>query len=256
MPSQRIFVPNATGDRLAVILEQPASTPKQFAMFSHCFTCTKDLKAIVKISRQLALRGIAVARFDFTGLGDSSGDFSETNFETNVSDVLTVAHWLGKNYESPRMLMGLSLGGAAMMVASSQLDTVGGVVTIAAPSCTRHLAEFLVKQSPEIETDGIGTVVIGGRYHTIMPQLLNSLRQRDLERDISAIRAQHLIMHSPQDQTLGFYHAENIFRMTGGSKTFVTLDGADHLLVNREGDIEFVANLIDLWSRRWLEKTT
>jgi putative redox protein len=221
-------------------------------MFIHCFTCTKDLKAIVKISRQLALRGIAVARFDFTGLGDSSGNFSETNFETNVADVLSVAQWLGENYESPRLLMGLSLGGAAMMVASSQLSSVNGLVTIAAPSCTRHLAEFLVKQSPEIETEGVGTVVIGGRNHTIKPQLLNSLRQRDLEREIAAVRAHHLILHSPQDETLGFYHAENIFRMSGGIKSFVTLDGCDHLLMNRETEIEFVANLIDLWSQRWI----
>lgn len=252
MPSQRFFVPQPSGQRLAVILELPTSEPKFFAMFSHCFTCTKDLKAIVKISRQLAMRGIAVARFDFTGLGDSSGDFSESNFETNVADVLAVGQWLAENHQPPRLLIGLSLGGAAMMVASTLLESVLGLVTIAAPSCTRHLAEFLIKQSPEIESEGQGTVVIGGRNHLIKPQLLNSLRQRDLEAEIAAIRVHHLILHSPQDETLGFYHAENLFRLSGGIKSFVTLDGSDHLLMNREKEIEFVANLIELWSLRWM----
>lgn len=251
MPSQRFFVPNQRGDRLAVIIELPSEEPKLFGIFSHCFTCSKDLKAIVKISRLLAQTGIAVARFDFTGLGDSTGDFSESNFESNMADILTVTDWLSHNYQPPRLLMGLSLGGAAMMAVANQIPSAGGIVTLAAPSCTRHLAEFLCIQSPEIESEGLGTVVIGGRRHIIKPQLLASLRQRDLEADIAAIRIHHLILHSPIDETLGFYHAENLFRMTGGIKSLVTLDGSDHLLMNREGELEFVAKLIELWAQRW-----
>jgi uncharacterized protein len=252
MSSQRFFVPSRSGDRLAVIVERPTSAPRLYAMFSHCFTCSKDLKAIVKISRFLAQRNIAVARFDFTGLGDSSGDFSETSFETNLDDLLTIRSWLEEHFAAPQLLMGLSLGGAAMMAALPQIDSAKGLVTLAAPSCTRHLAEFLSKQSPEIESRGVGSVVIGGRTHAIKSQLLESLRRRDLESDIRAIKIHHLILHSSEDETLGFYHAENLFKWSGGTKSFMTLDGADHLLMNREGDPEYVANLIELWANRWL----
>jgi putative redox protein len=251
MPSQRFFVPNQNGDRLAVIVELPADAPNLVAIFSHCFTCSKDLKAIVKISRLLAQRGIAVARFDFTGLGDSTGDFSESNFESNLADILTVTEWLTQTLQPPQLLMGLSLGGAAMMAVANQIPSAGGIVTLAAPSCTRHLAEFLSKQSPEIEAAGVGTVVIGGRRHVIKRQLLASLRQRDLAADIAALKIHHLILHSPMDETLGFYHAENLFRITGGVKSMVTLDGSDHLLMNRESEVEFIANLIALWVQRW-----
>lgn len=252
MPSQRIFIDNGRGDRLAGILELPSQTPTSFAIFSHCFTCSKDLKAIVKISRRLAQQGFAVVRFDFTGLGDSSGDFSATNFETNVEDVLAVARWLEQHYQPPALLLGLSLGGAAMMVVASQLPSVQGLVTLAAPSCTRHLAEFLRQQSPEIESQGEGRVIIGGRSHRIKPQLLESLSRRDLELEMNRINVHHLIFHSPLDETLGFYHAERIFQNSGGIKTFVTLDGADHLLLNRAEDPDFVADQIRLWTGRWL----
>ncbi len=252
MPSQRYFVTNERGHQLAVIVEQPETQPKLFGMFSHCFTCTKDLKAIVKISRKLASHGMAIARFDFTGLGDSSGDFSETNFETNIADILSISGWLAETFEASQLLMGLSLGGAAMMAASQQIPSAAGIVTIAAPSDTRHLAEFLVKQSPEIESEGTGTVIIGGRRHTLKPQLIASLRNRDLQPDMAAIKAHHLILHSPQDETLSFRHAEQIFQLTGGIKSFVTLDGADHLLMNQPGDVDFVADQIALWSARWI----
>jgi len=252
MASQRITIENSRGDRLAGIIELPGQPATSYAIFSHCFTCSKDLKAIVKISRRLAQQGVAVIRFDFTGLGDSTGDFSTTNFETNVEDILAVAAWLEKHYQPPRLLLGLSLGGAAMMVVANQLNSVKGLVTLAAPSCTRHLAEFLRHQSPEIESLGVGKVVIGGRTHIVRPQLLESLSRRDLDLEMSRIDVHHLIFHSPLDETLGFYHAEKIFQTSGGIKTFVTLDGADHLLLNQSGDSDFVADQIQLWSRRWM----
>lgn len=251
MPSQRFFVPIPSGEQLAVIVERPPEGPRFFAIFSHCFTCSKDLKAIVRISRLLAQRGIAVARFDFRGLGESAGDFSDSNFETNLSDIISVSHWLAEHYQPPRLLMGLSLGGAAMMAVSRKIASASGIVTLAAPSCTRHLAEFLFQQNPEIDSEGNGTVVIGGRKHLLKRQLLESLRQRDLEADIAAIQIHHLILHSPLDETLGFYHALNLFRLSGGIKSMVTLDGSDHLLMNRPEEAEFIANLIDLWSQRW-----
>ena len=254
MPSQRHFVPNSSGDDLAVIIETSAEPMKSIAMFSHCFTCSKDLKAIVKISRRLATHGIAVARFDFTGLGDSTGDFSESNFETNIADILSVSNWLRNHIGSPQLLMGISLGGAAMISAARQIETTKGLVSLATPSCTKHLAEFLVRQAPEIETEGMGQVVIGGRTHQIKKQMIESLRKRNLDQDIAQISVHHLILHSPMDETLGLYHAENLFKYSGGIKSFVTLDGADHLLMNQPGDVEFVADQIEVWSRRWREK--
>lgn len=251
MPSQRFFVRIPTGEQLAVIIELPQNDPRFFAIFSHCFTCTKDLKAIVKISRLLAEKGIAVARFDFRGLGESTGEFADSNFETNMTDILSVSDWLSEHFQPPRLLIGLSLGGAAMMAVSRQIASASGIVTLAAPSGTRHLAEFLSQQSPEIETEGIGSVVIGGRQYRLKRQLLESLRNRDLEADIGAIRMHHLILHSPMDETVGFHHAETLIRISGGIKSMVTLDGSDHLLINRTEEVQFVADLIDLWSQRW-----
>ena len=252
MPSERIFFENAEGIRLAGIVDFPASRPTAFALFSHCFTCTKDLKAIVKISRGLAREGIAVLRFDFTGLGDSRGDFSFTNFETNLTDILAAAAWLSREHQSPKLLIGHSLGGTAMMASAATIDSALGLVTLASPSCTQHLADFLSAQNPEIARSGSGDVTIGGRTYTMRSQLIDSLRNRNLKNEIESIRQHHLILHSPQDETLAFRHAEEIFRFTGGIKSLVTLDGSDHLLVNQPADTEFVAGLISVWSRRFL----
>lgn len=254
MPSQRVNFVNAAGIQLAGILETPESDLVATAVFSHCFTCTKDLKAIVRISRGLARQGIAVLRFDFTGLGDSGGNFSETNFETNLADIRAAVEWLQQEHAAPRLLLGLSLGGAAMMSIANQIESVRGLVTLAAPSCTKHLAKFLSRQSPAIETEGEGQVTIGGRSYQMQRQLLESLLNRDLTTEIKAIRIPHLMFHSPQDETLGFYHAEEIFANSGGHKTFVTLDGANHLMANQADDVEFVADQIGLWASRWLKQ--
>ena len=252
MPSKRVFFENAAGIRLAGIVDFPVDKPTAFALFSHCFTCTKDLKAIVKISRCLAREGIAVLRFDFTGLGDSRGDFSTTNFETNLADIQAAVNWLANEHEPPKLLIGHSLGGAAMMASASNIESALGLVTLAAPSCTKHLAKFLSQANPDIEQKGEGQVSIGGKTYTVRSQLIESLRQRDLDDSIKSIRLPHLILHSPIDETLAFDHAKKIFQLTGGARSFVTLDGSDHLLVNRAGDVEFVANLITVWSYRFL----
>lgn len=251
MPNKRIFFDNESGIRLAGILDLPDESPHFFTLFSHCFTCSKDLKAIVKISRELARLGIGVLRFDFTGLGNSGGEFSETNFETNLADVAAAFDWLTREYQAPSLLMGLSLGGAAMLASVHRFDSVRAVATLAAPSCTKHLAEFLAGQNPEIESVGEGEVSIGGQSWSLRQQLLDSLRAYDLESDIRALDVHHLILHSPLDETLGFYHAERLFEWSGGVKSFVTLNGADHLMIRQPADVEFVAQQIELWSRRW-----
>ncbi len=230
----------------------PTVAPHAFALFSHCFTCTKDLKSIVRISRHLARHGFGVLRFDFTGLGDSQGDFSHSNFETNLLDIEAAVGWLSSHHEPPQLLVGHSLGGAAMMASVSKIPSARCLVTLASPCETEHLAEFLVSQNPAIETDGQAQFLIGGRNLTMRSQLLESFRNRDLRHEIASLTIPHLILHSPVDETLAFQHAEQIFSLTGGPKSLVTLDGADHLLVNQPEDISFVGNLISLWSTRFI----
>ncbi len=257
MPSHRVYFNNHAGIRLSGIIELPNPAdfsgipPQAFALFSHCFTCTKDLKAIVRVSRGLARHNIGVLRFDFTGLGDSHGDFSTSNFESNLADIQAAIGWLATEYQSPQLLVGHSLGGAAMMASVNMIPSAKAIVTIAAPSCTKHLAAFLGKLSPSIESDGVGTVTIGGRTHTIRDQLLNSLRNFDLTTAIQEIRIPHLIFHSLADETLDYHHAEDIFAHTGGAKSLITLVHSDHLLVNQPQDVTYVSDLMATWSERF-----
>ena len=252
MPSQRIYFPNRSDIRLAGILDLPESEATSFAIFSHCFTCTKDLKAIVRISRGLAKHGIGVLRFDFTGLGDSHGDFSNSNFESNLADIQSAIDWLSHEYQPPQLLIGHSLGGAAMMAAVDNIASAKSIVTLAAPSCTKHLAKFLGTTNPAIESEGVGQVSIGGRTHTIRKQMLESLANFDLSTAIEKISIPHLIVHSPTDETLAFKHAEDIFAQTGGAKSLVTLVGSDHLFINQPNDVVYVADLIATWSRPFI----
>jgi putative redox protein len=263
MPSQRVHFLNESKIKLSGILDMPAEgKPVAFAIFAHCFTCTKDLKAIVRVSRGLAAHQIGVLRFDFTGLGDSQGEFSDSNFESNIADIVAAAKWLADEHEAPSLLIGMSLGGAAAMAAmgaeksnspSHPLAGVKALTTLAAPSCTAHLAEFLLRTNPEIESVGSGTVTIGGRSHLIKNQMLESLRNFDLQTAIGRISIPHLVLHSPEDETLDYRHATEIFSHTAGAKAMVTLDGSDHLLVNQPEDVGFVADLIAVWSKRFIE---
>lgn len=253
MPSQRVTFKNEAGIRLSGIVDTAEGAPLAYAIFTHCFTCTKDLKAIVKISRQLAKRSIAVLRFDFTGLGHSGGRFENSNFETNLADLRAAVDWLSTTYEAPQLLIGHSLGGAAAMASVGEFESVKALATLAAPSCTKHLAKFLVSQNPDIETTGSGVVTIGGRDHLITTQLLESLRGFDLETAVRAIRAPHLIMHSPADETVAFSCAHELFEWSSGAKTLFGLPGSDHLFLNQKQDTTWVADCIAVWASRFLE---
>ncbi|MEL7499800.1 MAG: alpha/beta fold hydrolase [Planctomycetota bacterium] len=252
MPSQRVYFPNSKGDRLAGIVDLPSEDPVGFALFAHCFTCTKDLKAIVRVSRGLAKQGIGVLRFDFTGLGDSHGDFSESNFESNVSDIHSAANWLSENHQPAAMFVGHSLGGTALMSTMNRMDSARSLVTLASPANTHHLVDTLLRLNPNIEKDHEGEVVIGGRTHLIKTQLLQSLRRQQMKPLIESIQIPHLVLHSPDDEMLAIQHAHDIFEMSGGYKAFVTLPGSDHLLVNQPEDVGFVSNLIASWGKRFM----
>ena len=251
MPTQRVTFENSNGISLAGIIDQPEGKTRLTAVWAHCFTCTKDLKATVKISRALAAAGIAVLRFDFTGLGGSQGDFSETNFQTNLQDLQAAVHWMGTHSGQVDFVIGHSLGGAAAMAASMDLDSVRAVVTLASPSDTYHLSDVLAGLNPKIETEGVGDVVIGGITHTVKKQMLDTLRSYDLQEAVKGLQKPHLILHSPADKTVDYRHALQLFHWTGGPKSLVTLNGSDHLLVNRKEDIEEVTNIIAAWAQQW-----
>ena len=251
MPAERVTFENSDGISLAGIIDRPDGEARLTAVWAHCFTCTKDLKATVKVSRALAAAGVAVLRFDFTGLGGSKGDFSETNFQTNLQDLAAAVHWMVEQSGAVDFMIGHSLGGAAAMALAMQLESVRAVVTLASPSDTFHLAEVLDVLNPAIETDGIGDVVIGGITHTVKKQMLDTLRSYDLQAVVKQLQKPHLILHSPADKTVDYRHALNLLDWTGGPKSLVTLNGSDHLLVNRKGDTEDVAQMISLWAKQW-----
>ena len=249
--SKKVFFENESGIRLCGIIDQPTANIDATAIFSHCFTCTKDLKAIVKISRNLAEQRIAVLRFDFTGLGDSGGNFSDTNFDNNCSDVAAAVNFLATEIEPPSLLIGHSLGGAAMMTMAAKIESAKALVTIASPSSTKHLADYLSTTNPAIVNEGQGTVEIGGRTYTLKNQLIDNLRAQDLPSTLAALTIPHLIFHPLEDATLPYWHAEKMFELTGGPKSMITLDHSDHLLVQRDDDCDFVANMIANWFRRF-----
>ena len=248
--SRRETLDGGTGHRLAAIVDQsmpgPGDAAACVAVFTHCFTCNKDLKAITRISRRLAELGVTVVRFDMTGLGGSGGDFSRTNFSTNLADLHAVISWTMANMGAVDGLIGHSFGGAASLGIAAGLgpdsnEVVPAVVTIAAPSDTRHLPILLAKLNPAIETQGRGVVSIGGRDWTIPAAMLEDFRQHDLAGVLPRIRSNVLAMHSPTDTTVAFDHAVRILTMVGDRASMVRLPGADHLLTDPPADLELVA---------------
>ena len=248
--SKRVRFSNGRGQMLAGIGEIPAGKIWTWAVFTHCFTCTKNLKAIVRISRRLAEHGIGVLRFDCTGLGDSEGDFGTTNFSTTCLDLQAAAQFAAGEFGPPSLLIGHSFGGAASLACANKIESVRAVVTIAAPSDTQHLAVRIERQNPRIELDGEGDFSVGGQTYRLRRQLLEDLRAFDLASELRGMDKPHLIFHSPVDETLGLEHGIGLFQSGDGPKTLVTLDGADHLLVNQPDDVGFVGDMIAIWLKR------
>lgn len=249
--SLRVTFENARGDRLAGILDT-IDQPKGYALFSHCFTCSKDLKAIVRISRLLAENGIAVLRYDYTGLGESQGVFEESNFSTTCLDTVKAAQFLSENFQAPVLLIGHSLGGTATYVVAPQIPSARGVVTIASPSCTTHLSDFLAASDPNIDQTGSGTVIIGNRPIPITAQLMHDLRSQNIPDAIRQLQLPLLLIHSPNDETLGYWHSLNSLRWTEGRSSLLTLPGSNHLLTNAAEDLVMVADSIHAWASRFI----
>ena len=243
----------AAGQTISGRLELPAGTARSWALFAHCFTCSKDLKAVVRISRALADRGIGVLRFDFTGLGESEGDFTDTDFRSNLGDLAAAARFLAERYGEVQLLIGHSLGGAAALAGAADIDSVRAVVTIGAPSDTRHLQEQILASEPQLERVESAEVELGGRPVAIGRRLVEDLGRQDLSIAIAGLGRALLILHSPVDETVSIDHAARIYKAARHPKSFVSLDGADHLLLARDEDSRFVAEVVAAWAGRYLE---
>ena len=244
---------NAEGVSLAGLLEMPEyeGDIKAYALFAHCFTCGKDIAAASRISRALAAQGIAVLRFDFTGLGSSDGDFSNTNFSSNVQDLLQAARKLESDFQAPKILIGHSLGGAAVLSAARQLESVSAGVTLAAPATARHVEHLLKDSSDEIENSGEALVRIGSREFSIKKQFLEDIDKYATTESLGQLEAALLVFHSPADSIVSIDEAARIYQAARHPKSFISLDRADHLL-SKAADAEYVAISIAAWVGRYL----
>ena len=249
--TQKLTFEGSLGQELAARLDLPEGRIRAFALFAHCFTCSKDLFSVTRISAELARLGIAVLRFDFTGLGQSGGDFANTNFTSNVGDILSAVDHLRRNYEAPSLLIGHSLGGAAVLCAASQVPELKCIATIGAPSEAEHVVAQFHADVSRIEAEGRAEVSLAGRPFAIHRQFLDDVRGQRIQDHIRSLDAALLVLHSPTDQTVGIENASDIFLAARHPKSFVALDGADHLLTDRRDGV-FVARMISAWSARYL----
>ncbi|MEH0155581.1 alpha/beta fold hydrolase [Limibacter armeniacum] len=254
MNTKSISFPNFEGQQLSAKLDLPVDQhPKTFAIFSHCFTCNKNLSAVRNISQSLTQNGIGVLRFDFTGLGDSEGDFSDTNFSTSVDDLIAAAKFLENNYVAPSLMVGHSLGGAAVIFAGSRLDSIKAIATIGAPSDPEHVQHLLKEGMEEIQQLGEATVRIGGRPFKVKKQLIDDLNQQAMYPLLKHLRKGLLVMHSPQDKIVDISNAARIYETAYHPKSFVSLDGADHLMSNPE-DSRYAGTVIAAWAKKYIKE--
>ena len=235
-----------SGHYLDARLEMPASTPGAFAIASHCFTCTKDTITVFRISRMLAERGIAVLRFDFTGLGGSEGDFAGTNFSTDIADVHAAADYLRDHYQAASLLVGHSLGGTAMLAAAADIDSVKAVATIASPSQPDHVLHHFGDTLTLLEHGEAASIEVAGKHYAIAPQFLQDVRQYDMQQKLASLYKPVLIVRVLHDDMVDSDNADEISAWTQGPSRIITLDDADHLLSNRN-DTAFVAGEIADW---------
>ncbi len=253
MNLQKVTFQNKEGQTLSGRLELPADQhPHNFAIFAHCFTCTKNLSAVKNVSRSLTSRGFGVLRFDFTGLGESDGDFEDTNFSGNVEDLIAASQFLESNYMPPALLIGHSLGGAAVIFAASELASVKAVATVGAPSNPEHVKHLFGNSIEEIKVTGYASVSLSGRPFTIKKQFLEDLETKSLSDVVRNFDKALLVMHSPLDTTVGILNAEEIYKAARHPKSFVSIDGADHLLMQKHDSI-YVGEVIAGWARRYVE---
>jgi putative redox protein len=252
MRAERFDFPNAAGQTLAALLQRPAGEPAAFALFAHCFTCGKDNLAAKRIAEALAERGIAVLRFDFTGLGASEGEFANTNFSSNVADLVAAADHLRRTQRAPALLIGHSLGGAAVLAAAARIPEARAVATIAAPSDPSHVTGMFKDEVADIRAQGEREVVLAGRPFRIRREFLDDVAEQHLLEHVVGLHRALLVLHSPTDDTVGIDNASRIFLAARHPKSFVSLVDADHLL-SRRRDALYAAHVIAAWAERYVD---
>ena len=250
MHSAKTEFTGSLGETLAARLELPEDPPRAYALFAHCFTCGKDGLATSRICKELTEHGIAVLRFDFTGLGGSGGDFGNTDFSSNIEDLVLAADHLRTTHAAPTLLIGHSLGGAAVLAARRRIPEVRAVATIGAPVDPEHVVHLFGDRREDIERDGEADVVLGGRKFHVRAGFLADIAAQPQAECIATLGAALLVMHSPVDELVGVEHARRIFDTARHPKSFIAIDGADHLLTKR-ADATFVAAVLAAWSARY-----
>ncbi|MEM1044280.1 MAG: alpha/beta hydrolase [Bacteroidota bacterium] len=255
MPSRRLSITSPRGHTLAARLDLPEAEPVAGALFAHCFTCSKDLKAVGAISRALNREGLAVLRFDFTGLGQSEGEFADSTFSTDVDDLVAAAGCMAEELEAPAILVGHSLGGAAVLQATGRIPSVKAVATIGAPCDPEHVRHLFDASLGEIEAQGEACVTLAGRPFTIRKSFVDDLAAQRMDEAIRSLGRALLVFHAPGDQTVGIENAAHIFQAAKHPKSFVSLDDADHLLTN-ERDAEYAGRVLAAWAHRYVGEST
>ncbi|MEP5254381.1 bifunctional alpha/beta hydrolase/OsmC family protein [Winogradskyella rapida] len=254
MKSTKLKIQNRKGLTLNAHLEVPANQkPNYYAIFAHCFTCSSSLKAVRNVSRALTQNGFAVLRFDFTGLGRSEGEFADSHFSANVEDLLDVHAYMAKHYQAPGLLVGHSLGGAAVLVAASKLESVQAVATVGAPATVQHVKNLFSHQVEQTDEKGPVEVSIGGRPFVINQEFVAEFDKTNLPSLVEKLRKPLLIMHAPFDKVVGIENAETLYKTAHHPKSFITLDQADHLLT-QDGDSQYVGEMIGTWAKRYFPK--
>jgi putative redox protein len=252
MPAASVRFPGSQGQQLAALLDAPPDTPRAYALFAHCFTCSKDSKAATYVAQALAAQGIATLRFDFTGLGASAGEFADSNFSSNVDDLLAAVEWLRAYRAAPQILIGHSLGGAAVLAAAARVPEARAVATIGAPFDPAHVAHLVESGHAEIAAKSEARVNIGGRPFLVRKQFLDDLAAQRPAETIGALRKALIVFHSPRDTIVGIDNAARIFMAAKHPKSFVSLDDADHLL-SRQEHAAYAAQVLAAWASRYLD---
>ena len=252
MPTEKVTFTGAFGDTLSAKIDWPEDDIKGWALFAHGFSIGKDLKPIRTISQTLVDEGYGMLRFDFTGLGQSEGSFSDTNFTSNCEDLRRAAGFLRDNYEAPKILIGHSFGGTAALKVVDELPEVGAIATIGSPCDTSHIVHQFADQLSEIEEEGEAKVLLGGRPFVIKEQFLDDIGNQDIASEIANMNKPLMIFHSPQDRMVGIQNASHIYSKARHPKSFVSLDGADHLLLKNPKDAEYVARVLAAWAARYI----
>lgn len=247
---EKVVFENRDKINLSGLMEWPEGTPDAFVLFAHCFTCGKDISSASRISRALAKQGFAVLRFDFTGLGGSDGDFANSNFSSNVQDLVSAAGFLERTYQAPAILIGHSLGGTAVISAAAELPSVKAIATIGSPASPAHVAHNFSEDIASIEQNGLAKVSLAGREFTIKKQFLEDISTHPVSERLRDLKCAKLFLHSPTDEIVPIKQAAHLYEASKHPKSFISLDGADHLLTRRV-DAEYVAGTIATWAARY-----